>query len=45
VISIVRGAEEASGSVDHLDETDHAVAGVCSFSAYPGPPRRSAFHE
>ncbi|MCX5529685.1 SDR family oxidoreductase [Streptomyces sp. NBC_00006] len=28
MISIVRGAEEAAGSVDHLDETDHAVAGV-----------------
>ncbi|WP_399065278.1 hypothetical protein [Streptomyces winkii] len=28
MISIVRGAEEAAGSVDHLDETDHALAGV-----------------
>ena len=43
MISIVRGAEEAGGSVDHLDETDHAVAGVRSFSACPSPPRRRAF--
>jgi hypothetical protein len=29
-------------SVDHLDEIDHAIGGVRSFSAYPSPPRRRA---